>query len=77
MHGGVSEWVEDCYNDKYDGAPTDGSAWTAHDNCAFRVVRGGSSQDIPERIRSASRTGFPNNFELYELGFRVARTLNR
>jgi formylglycine-generating enzyme required for sulfatase activity len=62
MHGNVSEWVEDCYNDKYDGAPTDGSAWSAG-GCADRVVRGGSSGDVPERLRSASRTGNPTGFE--------------
>ena len=28
MHGNVWEWVEDCNNNNYDGAPTDGSAWT-------------------------------------------------
>ena len=28
MVGNVWEWVEDCYNDNYNGAPTDGSAWT-------------------------------------------------
>ena len=77
MHGSVSEWVEDCYYDKYDGAPTDGSARTADGSCAFRVVRGGSYEDVPERLRSASRTGFPNDFERGHLGFRVARTLNR
>jgi len=75
MHGSVSEWVEDCYHDKYDGAPTDGSVWTAHGSCAFRVVRGGSHHDVPERLRSASRTGFPNVSRDNYLGFRVARAL--
>ena len=28
MHGNVWEWVEDCYHDRYNGAPTDGAAWT-------------------------------------------------
>ena len=79
MHGGVSEWVEDCYNDRYDGAPTDGSAWTAGGDCADRVFRGGSNWDVPERLRSASRTGYPTRFgnQHYYLGFRVARTLSR
>ena len=27
MHGNVWEWVEDCWNDSYGGAPVDGSAW--------------------------------------------------
>ena len=29
VHGNVWEWTEDCWNDSYNGAPTDGSAWTA------------------------------------------------
>ena len=41
MAGNVWEWVQDCYHDNYDGAPTDGSAWTSGD-CSLRVVRGGS-----------------------------------
>ena len=31
MHGNVWEWVEDCYQSNYNGAPTDGSAWTTGD----------------------------------------------
>ena len=27
MHGNVWEWVEDCWHDDYEDAPTDGSAW--------------------------------------------------
>jgi formylglycine-generating enzyme required for sulfatase activity len=76
MHGNVSEWVEDCYNDNYDGAPTDGSAWTARGGCPHRVVRGGSREDVPERLRSASRSGYPTGFENMNLGFRVGRTLS-
>ena len=45
--GNVWEWVEDCYHDSYDGAPADGSAWTAGD-CNQRVSRGGSSADLPQ-----------------------------
>ena len=41
MHGNVDEWVEDCWNDSYYGAPTQGEAWTSGD-CANRVLRGGS-----------------------------------
>ena len=41
MHGNVSEWVEDCWNDTYAGSPSDGSAWQP-DDCFLRVVRGGS-----------------------------------
>ena len=41
VHGNVGEWCEDCWNESYNGAPSDGSAWTAGD-CAFRLLRGGS-----------------------------------
>jgi formylglycine-generating enzyme required for sulfatase activity len=36
MVGNVSQWVEDCYHDNYEGAPADGSAWTA--NCKFEAL---------------------------------------
>jgi formylglycine-generating enzyme required for sulfatase activity len=28
VHGNVWEWVEDCWHGNYEGAPSDGSAWT-------------------------------------------------
>ena len=40
MLGNVFEWVEDCYHRNYNGAPMDGSAWTA-DCINFHVIRGG------------------------------------
>ena len=39
MQGNVWEWVEDRWHDFYNGAPNDGSAWTAG-NDPRRVVRG-------------------------------------
>ena len=41
VHGNVSEWVEDCWNENYDGAPSDGSARTTGD-CSHRIRRGSS-----------------------------------
>ena len=72
MLGNVSEWTEDCWNDSYAGAPSDGSAWEFGD-CARRVLRGGSWADGPSYLRAAYRdiSGYSN----YSLGFRVARTL--
>ena len=73
--GNVWEWVEDCWNESYRGAPNDGSAWESGD-CDFRVLRGGSWLNAPRLLRSAYRdrvnTGFRSNFD----GFRVARTLD-
>ena len=44
MHGNVWEWVQDCWNESYRGAPADGSAWERGD-CSQRVLRGGSWGD--------------------------------
>ena len=74
VHGNVYNWVEDCHNDSYRGAPADGSAWTAG-VCSRRVVRGGSWHDNPGHLRSAYRNGDnPGNRNVY-IGLRVARTL--
>jgi formylglycine-generating enzyme required for sulfatase activity len=76
MHGNVWEWIQDCYNDSYNGAPTDGSAWTAGD-CTRRVVRGGSWFDSPRYLRSANRNRDTSVDRGSYLGFRVGRTLDR
>ena len=55
MHGNVREWVQDCWNDSYEGAPTDGSAWLFGDCCSMRVFRGGSWSNYPRFLRSARR----------------------
>ena len=74
VHGNVWEWAEDCWNDSYHGAPSDGSAWESG-QCGRRVLRGGSWLSGPRNLRSALRvrssTGNRNNGS----GFRVARTL--
>jgi len=72
MLGNVGEWTQDCWNANYNGAPTDGSAWTAGD-CALRVVRGGSWDDAPQGLRAAYRVGSPTGIRVYGRGFRVAR----
>jgi formylglycine-generating enzyme required for sulfatase activity len=57
MHGNVWEWVEDCWHDNYEAAPTDGSAWLEADggDCSSRVRRGGSWGNTPWFLRSAYR----------------------
>ena len=54
VHGNVWEWVQDCWNASYQGAPRDGSAWERGD-CSKRVLRGGSWLDEPWFLRSANR----------------------
>ena len=73
VHGNVSEWVEDCWNGGYRGAPADGSAWESGD-CSRRVLRGGSWDDSPGALRSALRFGSPTGLRYNGVGFRVART---
>ena len=74
VHGNVSEWVQDCWNSDYEGAPTDGSAWLSGD-CGRRVLRGGSWASRPSDIRAAHRFGLASGDRNISLGFRVARTL--
>ena len=75
VHGNVWDWTQDCLHENYDGAPTDGSAWTT--NCLDKrlVLRGGSWFFYPGDLRSARRfwnrpDGRDNN-----TGFRLARDL--
>jgi formylglycine-generating enzyme required for sulfatase activity len=74
MTGNVWQWVQDCYRDNYDGAPTDGSALTVGD-CSRRAARGGSWNDDPLFLRSAVRDGAVTADRDYHGGFRLGRTL--
>ena len=73
VHGNVWEWAQDCWNDSYNGAPSDGSAWLAGD-CALRVLRGGGWNIRPVGLRSAFRYGFDRVDGDFGVGFRLART---
>ena len=74
MHGNVWEWVQDCRNENYQGAPTDGSAWESGD-CSQRVLRGGSWSINPRNLRSANRFRDTTTNRNDNDGFRVARTI--
>jgi len=78
MLGNVWQWTGDCWHESYAGAPTDGSAWQ-EPYCDRHVVRGGSWNNLPIFVRSASRTGSIANGSEYDYsgvaGFRLARTL--
>ncbi|CAK0775327.1 formylglycine-generating enzyme [Azospirillaceae bacterium] len=73
--GNVWEWVEDCWNDNYNGAPTDGDAWQGGD-CGCRVVRGCSWGGYPRDLRSARRDWLDSANRFNYIGFRVARTIS-
>ena len=76
MHGNVGEWVEDCYHDRYDDAPGDGSARTHA--CTMkgeiRMLRGGAWRDPSNATRSAARASASARYYDNRIGFRIART---
>ena len=75
MHGNVWEWVEDCWNLDYRGAPTDGSAWIAGGICRARPVRGGAWCFGAGWVRSAARLSLRLHNRGHANGIRVARDL--
>ena len=77
LHGNVWEWVEDCWHNNYEGAPTDGSAWMTNcDGSVRAVLRGGSWFNIPRGLRSANRYGGLPSFRVNNSGFRHVQDLN-
>ena len=72
MHGNVWEWVQDCWNKNYKGAPSDGRAWMSG-KCRQRVIRGGSWHTTPRGLRSAYRYGYTRSFRYDDIGFRLAQ----
>jgi formylglycine-generating enzyme required for sulfatase activity len=75
VHGNIWEWTEDCFHDSYNGAPTDGRAWTSGGKCGTRIIRGGSWYNSPNSLRSANRKGMSVSDRFMSFGFRVARSL--
>ncbi len=72
--GNVAEWVEDCWNDNYRGAPNDGSAWNAG-QCRLRVLRGGAYDSQAKAVRSTARFRYDTDVRYFANGFRVVREL--
>ena len=73
MLGNLWEWTEDSYHDSYNGAPANGSAWQGKD--AKRIIRGGSWNNGPTRVRAAKRGRDQPTSRFSNIGFRVARSL--
>lgn len=76
--GNVWEWIEDCWHDNYNRAPSDASAWTeaSGGDCKQRVLRGGSWGHVPENMRSSVRFRYIAGFRLNTTGFRLAQDLD-
>jgi formylglycine-generating enzyme required for sulfatase activity len=89
MLGNAFQWTADCNHDSYEGAPSDGSAWTPGSRfgrsvmilggsgpvCPLRPARGGSWYNIPKNARTAVRQWVDPVDRIHFLGFRLARTL--
>jgi formylglycine-generating enzyme required for sulfatase activity len=73
MHGNVWEWVQDDYEDSYQGAPADGSAWAT--GAINRVLRGGSWNDGAWSACVANRFIYTPVARDLCSGFRLARTV--
>jgi formylglycine-generating enzyme required for sulfatase activity len=76
MLGNVGEYVEDCQHNDYQGAPADGSAWTAQcqaGSADMRITRGGNYGNNLKQLSFALRghAGHENRSSLGE-GFRLA-----
>jgi formylglycine-generating enzyme required for sulfatase activity/uncharacterized caspase-like protein len=71
MHGNVWEWCADHWHDRYDKAPTNGSAWLTDKKDANRLLRGGSWVYYPANCRSAYRNNNTPGLRNNNVGFRV------
>jgi formylglycine-generating enzyme required for sulfatase activity len=74
MLGNVFEWVQDCWNPDYSGAPTDGSAWLTGD-CSQRGMRGGSWFTAPSLVSTSGRNRFEDTYRSNSVGFRLVREI--
>lgn len=73
MHGNVWEWVEDCWNYNYDGAPQDSSPWLSGD-CGIRVIRGGAWDSNKSALRATNRYYATEKTRSASIGFRLAKS---
>jgi formylglycine-generating enzyme required for sulfatase activity len=75
-HGNVFEWVEDCWNDDFKGAPMDGTAQLSGD-CSIRVQRGGAWGYPRDYLRIAVRGRQGQGYRYINAGVRAAREIAR
>ena len=72
--GNVWEWIADCWNANYVGAPADGSP-RRDGKCRRRVMRSGSWYYFSKNSRSAWRAKNDGRVKSYNIGMRVLREL--
>ena len=76
MLGNVWEWTEDCWAPSLADVPADGGARPAPARCPGRVLRGGSFDLPPARMRVTGRATSDAEVGEIFIGFRVARGLD-
>jgi len=70
--GGVSEWVQDCWNLNNSDIGENGAARLEGD-CSQRVLRGGSWRHTVDKITVASRASYDATVRYVTNGFRIVR----
>jgi formylglycine-generating enzyme required for sulfatase activity len=76
LFGNVFEWVEDCWSDDYENAPTDGLAMVTH-GCAEHEMRGGSWFSAPRYVTASYRNRFAHDYRSSSVGIRLVRVVGQ
>ena len=74
--GNVFEWVQDCWQEDYTGAPSDGTA-VQQEACREREARGGSWFTAPAFVRPSYRNRFDAEYRGTSVGFRLVREISQ
>lgn len=79
MLGNAWEWTEDCFHERLDQMPTDGSAWREANggDCSARTPRGGAWASGTDWLKAVSQSRDPAEYHSQLLGFRVAMTVKK
>lgn len=72
--GNVAEWVMDCYQNHFSGAPVDGKA-VNNEECSERVLRGGAMDNNYRALYSHVREGKSPQTTSNTIGIRLVREL--
>lgn len=75
--GFVWQWVDDCWNRNYQGAPSNGAAWL-DGQCNVRVLRGESwgHSRVLLRLADSNRDRVDIRWRDLDIGFRIVRTID-
>lgn len=75
LFGNVWEWTEDCVNESYQNAPSNGSPWLKGD-CDLKILRGGAFSSPASNLAVHYRYWNLKTLKKNNYGFRVVRILN-